>query len=77
MLAATPAATATDIDPATGKSHEAQKATVQRGDSLWRISRKMLGQGARYTLIYENNTQQIRDPHRIYPGQIFVLPEMN
>ena len=49
-------------------------ANVVRGDSLWRISRKMLGQGTRYTQIYDANTTQIRDPRRIYPGQILVVP---
>jgi nucleoid-associated protein YgaU len=49
-------------------------ATVIHGDSLWRISRKILGHGTRYTLIYEANASQIRDPNLIYPGQIFVVP---
>lgn len=51
-----------------------QTTTVARGDSLWRISRKVFGHGVRYTLIYEANADQIRDPSLIYPGQIFVLP---
>ena len=50
-------------------------ATVSRGDSLWRISRAAYGDGARYTVIYEANHGQIRNPDRIYPGQIFVLPD--
>jgi nucleoid-associated protein YgaU len=50
-------------------------ATVTRGDSLWRISRKLYGQGVRYTVIYAANQNQIRDPDKIYPGQIFVLPQ--
>jgi nucleoid-associated protein YgaU len=49
-------------------------ALVARGDSLWRISRLTYGRGARYSVIYEANHDQIRDPDRIYPGQIFVLP---
>ena len=49
-------------------------ANVARGDSLWRISRKILGRGIRYTQIYEANTGQIRDPNKIWPGQIFVVP---
>jgi nucleoid-associated protein YgaU len=53
---------------------EIQTATVVRGDSLWRISRKVFGHGIRYTLIYEANADQIRDPSLIYPGQVFVLP---
>jgi nucleoid-associated protein YgaU len=50
--------------------------TVVRGDSLWRISKRVYGRGLRYTVIYQANQQQIRDPHRIYPGQLFVLPEV-
>jgi hypothetical protein len=49
-------------------------AKVQRGDSLWRISRKLLGAGLRYTQIYEANTGQIRNPRLIYPGQVLVVP---
>jgi nucleoid-associated protein YgaU len=49
-------------------------AVVERGDSLWRISRKIYGQGMRYTQIYEANAVQIRNPDLIYPGQIFVVP---
>jgi len=49
-------------------------ALVERGDSLWRISRKVYGRGMRYTQIYEANAVQIRNPDLIYPGQIFVVP---
>jgi LysM repeat protein len=47
---------------------------VSRGDSLWRISRAAYGDGARYTVIYEANHGQIRNPDRIYPGQVLVVP---
>lgn len=53
---------------------EIQTATVVRGDSLWRISRKALGQGIRYTQIYEANAKQIRNPRLIYIGQVLVMP---
>ena len=53
---------------------ELQSITVVRGDSLWRISRRILGQGQRYTQIYEANPGQIRDPNRIFPGQVLVAP---
>ena len=48
---------------------------VSRGDSLWRISRAAYGDGARFTVIYDANHGQIRNPDRIYPGQVFVIPE--
>ncbi|WP_052741991.1 LysM peptidoglycan-binding domain-containing protein [Kiloniella litopenaei] len=49
--------------------------TVQPGNSLWRISRAIYGEGARYAVIYDRNQDQIRNPDLIYPGQIFVLPK--
>ncbi len=49
-------------------------ARIERGDSLWRISRRVYGLGERYTLIYHANQDQIRDPDLIYPGQVLVLP---
>lgn len=51
-----------------------QTATVTKGDSLWRISQKLYGEGMRYTVIHGANTAQIRDPNLIYPGQVFVVP---
>ncbi|SFH02515.1 LysM peptidoglycan-binding domain-containing protein [Methylobacterium gossipiicola] len=49
-------------------------ARIVRGDSLWQISRRIYGRGTRYTVIYDANQPQIRNPDRIFPGQIFVLP---
>lgn len=52
-----------------------QTFIVQPGNSLWRIARRSYGEGLRYTVIYEANKDQIRNPDLIYPGQVFVLPE--
>ena len=54
---------------------EIQSVKVVRGDSLWRISQRVLGLGQRYTQIYEANSAQIRDPNRIFPGQVLVTPQ--
>lgn len=51
-----------------------QAVVVQPGNSLWRIARRIYGEGLRYTVIYEANREQIRDPDLIYPGQVFVMP---
>ncbi|MEO3433729.1 LysM peptidoglycan-binding domain-containing protein [Inquilinus sp. CAU 1745] len=48
---------------------------VQPGNSLWRIARRLYGEGIQYTVIYQANADQIRDPDLIYPGQIFTVPE--
>jgi nucleoid-associated protein YgaU len=54
---------------------EIATAKVTRGDSLWRISRLRFGKGMRYTVIYEANASQIRNPDLIYPGQVLVMPQ--
>lgn len=51
------------------------KVVVQPGNSLWRIARRVYGRGVQYTVIYEANADQIRDPDLIYPGQVFEVPE--
>jgi nucleoid-associated protein YgaU len=48
---------------------------VERGHTLWGISQKYYGDGSRYQLIFAANTNQIHDPHWIYPGQVFVVPK--
>jgi len=53
------------------------RVVVQPGNSLWRISRAVYGEGNRYTVIYDANEGQIRDPDLIYPGQIFSVPAGN
>jgi nucleoid-associated protein YgaU len=50
---------------------------IQPGDYLWRIARQRYGAGPQYTLIYEANREQIRDPDLIFPGQIFMVPTVN
>jgi nucleoid-associated protein YgaU len=48
---------------------------IRRGDTLWRISRRVYGRGVRYSTIYLANQTQIEDPDRIWPGQVFKVPE--
>jgi nucleoid-associated protein YgaU len=47
---------------------------IRRGDTLWRISRRVYGQGVRFSTIYLANQNQIKDPDRIWPGQVFQVP---
>jgi LysM repeat protein len=48
--------------------------TIVRGNSLWRIARRVYGQGTKYTVIYEANRANIKNHVLIYPGQVFQLP---
>ena len=56
---------------------EERFVVVQPGNSLWRIARRSYGEGLRYSVIFQNNRDQIRDPDLIYPGQIFLMPDIN
>jgi len=47
---------------------------IRRGDNLWRISRRVYGQGVRFSTIYLANQGQIRNPDLIWPGQVFTVP---
>jgi nucleoid-associated protein YgaU len=55
--------------------HSESSVIIRRGDTLWQISRRVYGQGVRYTTIYLANEAQIEDPDRILPGQIFGVPD--
>ncbi|MEU4235915.1 LysM peptidoglycan-binding domain-containing protein [Actinoplanes sp. NPDC026619] len=48
--------------------------TVQAGDTLSSIAAARLGAANRWPQIYSLNQALIRDPDRIFPGQVFVLP---
>jgi nucleoid-associated protein YgaU len=77
-----PAATQdTAAVPAEPKTIEQEPLTessnsviIRRGDTLWQISRRLYGQGVRYTTIYLANSNQIRNPDLIEPGQVFQVP---
>ena len=48
--------------------------TVAKGDTLWKISEKTLGDGSRYNEIFEANKPMLKDPDKIYPGQVLRIP---
>jgi len=48
--------------------------TVAKGDTLWKISENTLGSGARYKEIFEANKPMLKDPDKIYPGQVLRIP---
>lgn len=51
--------------------------TVKPGDTLWAISRLYLKTPWRWPELWGMNLQDIRNPHRIYPGQQLHLDKIN
>lgn len=48
--------------------------TIVKGDSLWKIAKKLLGDGSRWQEIYNLNRDKINNPNLIYPGQTLTIP---
>ncbi len=54
--------------------NEEGKYEVVKGDCLWKIAERHMGDGTRWTEIYELNKGIISNPSLIYVGQQLVLP---
>lgn len=61
----------------TSDDWESRTYTVQSGDTLGKIAREMYGNSAKYTAIFEANTPMLKDPNKIYPGQVLRIPNID
>jgi len=61
-------------DDVTGGEGEPTFHTVEKGDTLWAISEKTLGNGAHYEKIFDANKPMLSHPDKIYPGQVLRIP---
>lgn len=48
--------------------------TIEKGDTLWKIAQRFLGDGAKWKLIHAANADVIRNPDLIHPGQVIRIP---
>lgn len=53
----------------------AQFVTVEKGDTLSAISKRVYGDPNKYQKIFEANKPMLSHPDKIYPGQVLRIPE--
>ena len=49
---------------------------VKSGDSLSKIAKTAYGDAMKYPVIFEANKPMLKDPNKIYPGQILRIPPL-
>ena len=59
------------------KEPEAQFHTVESGDTLSRIAQRFYGKAMKYPVIFEANKPMLKDPDKIYPGQMLRIPNLD
>ncbi|WP_430409450.1 LysM peptidoglycan-binding domain-containing protein [Kordia sp.] len=50
--------------------------TVESGDTLGKIAKQYYGKAGKYTAIFEANTNILKNPDVIHPGQELVIPNL-
>jgi nucleoid-associated protein YgaU len=48
---------------------------VKKGDSLSRIAKHVYGDASKWKAIFEANGDQLKNPDKIYPGQVLTIPD--
>jgi|SRR6056297_1242757 len=55
---------------------EASFHTVERGENLSKIAEEHYDDANKYTVIFEANKPMLKDPNKIYPGQVLRIPRL-
>ena len=67
---------ATGTDATSTPNITAHTYVVRAGDTLSKIAKDQLGDGAAYLDIFNANRDQLSDPNVIRPGQVLKIPTM-
>ena len=59
------------------KEPEAQFYTVVQGDTLSKIAKEHYNNAMKYPVIFEANKPMLKDPDKIYPGQVLRIPKVD
>jgi len=58
----------------TAPADQGQSYTVQSGDSLSKIAKRVYGDANKWHAIFDANRDKIKNPDLIHPGQVLTLP---
>ena len=62
------------LGSAGGEGWESKTYTVKPGDTLSKIAKEFYGEANKYNQIFEANKPMLKDPDKIYPGQVLRIP---
>ncbi len=73
LIISTTSAFAQAGDPIELAPDAPDRHVVVPGDTLWGISRTFLKDPFRWPEVWRSNAEEVKNPHRIYPGQVIIL----